>query len=115
MTPVAPFKICSKGVVINCSTSSGTMACASVMIVTVGRFKSGKTSMVILEAKMALHTAITTAPNMANWRILSECAIIFLIIFTSFYYKIVKNRGLKALFTIKRHDFKVFRPWFFKY
>ena len=43
-TPGKPFMPVSSGNVINCSTSSAAIPPASVMIVTVGLFRSGKTS-----------------------------------------------------------------------
>ncbi len=43
-TPLAPFMAASIGKVTRVSTSSGARPCASVMTVTVGRFRSGKTS-----------------------------------------------------------------------
>jgi len=43
-TPGKPFMAVSRGKVISCSTSSGAMPPASVMIVTVGLLRSGKTS-----------------------------------------------------------------------
>ncbi len=44
VTPVAPFTACSTRRVTSRSTSSGTSPCASVMTVTVGRFRSGNMS-----------------------------------------------------------------------
>ncbi|MNN95901.1 hypothetical protein D3C81_2147870 [compost metagenome] len=43
-TPGRPFMVVSSGKVISCSTSSAAMPPASVMMVTVGLFRSGKTS-----------------------------------------------------------------------
>ena len=43
-TPGIPFMVVSSGKVISCSTSSAAMPPASVMMVTVGLLRSGKTS-----------------------------------------------------------------------
>jgi hypothetical protein len=47
-TPLAPFIIVSIGKVTRASVSSGARPCASVRIVTTGRFRSGSTSTGIL-------------------------------------------------------------------
>ena len=44
VTPGIPFIAVSSGYVTSCSTSSGSMPSASVISVTMGRFKSGNTS-----------------------------------------------------------------------
>jgi hypothetical protein len=43
-TPGRPFMVVSSGKVMSCSTSSGAMPPASVIRVTVGLLRSGKTS-----------------------------------------------------------------------
>ena len=43
-TPGRPFMVVSRGKVMSCSTSSAAIPPASVMIVTVGLLRSGKTS-----------------------------------------------------------------------
>ena len=48
-TPFTPFKAVSIGYDTSFSTSSGAIPGASVITVTVGAFKSGKTSTVVLE------------------------------------------------------------------
>ncbi|MPN44188.1 hypothetical protein SDC9_191749 [bioreactor metagenome] len=44
LTPIEPFTAVSMGKVTSCSTSSAAIPLASVIITTVGAFKSGKTS-----------------------------------------------------------------------
>src|SRR6056297_2681423 len=52
-TPVAPLTDVSMGMVTRRSTSSGAIPCASVITVTVGAVKSGKTSTGILSTTYA--------------------------------------------------------------
>src|SRR5918995_3730075 len=60
-TPEAPLTAVSIGNVTNVSTSSGAIPCASVMIVTEGAVRSGKTSTGILTATIVPPTRTTAA------------------------------------------------------
>src|ERR687891_1007176 len=60
-TPEAPLTVVSIGNVTKVSTSSGAIPCASVMMVTEGAVRSGKTSTGILTATIVPPTRTTAA------------------------------------------------------
>ena len=77
-TSLAPFIADSMGKVTSVSTSSGASPCASVMIVTVGRFKFGKTSMGSCAACRPPKITRTTVTASTSTRFLRQKAIMWL-------------------------------------
>ena len=67
-TPVAPLRTDSRGNVISVSTSSGASPGASVMIVTRGRLRSGKTSIGSRESVTLPYTSRTIARTIVSSR-----------------------------------------------
>ena len=83
-TPVAPFTAVSIGNETSCSTSSGASPGASVIIVTVGALRSGKTSTSIFFAVYIPHIRSNAAAIITTNLLSKENFIILLSIVKTF-------------------------------
>ena len=77
-TPVAPFMAVSTGNVTIVSTSSGAIPGASVMMVTVGAFRSGKISTSVLTSTMQPATSMMAERITTLRRLISDQCMILL-------------------------------------